>query len=260
MRFPTNERLSSDIADGSPPGASGSERRCVLLGAIAPREALLRLAISPDGDVLPDPGAKAPGRGAWITPDRALLEKALAKGQLKGALALAFKGAALSIPADLADRVETALRRQLADRLGLEHRAGQVVLGANRIAETARAGGLALLLHARDASDDGRKKLDQAWRVGQDAEGSGLRGDVLPLDREALSVALGRDNVVHLGIMGGAGSRKQGGGAGARVAQAVHRLSSFIGHAPDEQSGHDAAAMDPAQAGDDSDYDEGLNS
>ena len=30
----------------------------------------------------------------------------------------------------------------------------------------ADGGAVALLLHASDASEDGRKKLDQAWRVG----------------------------------------------------------------------------------------------
>ena len=59
---------------------------------------------------------------------------------------------------------------------------------------------MALLLHAADASEDGTRKLDQAWRVGREAEGTGERGIRLPLDRAALSVALGRDNVVHLAL------------------------------------------------------------
>jgi hypothetical protein len=36
--------------------------------------------------------------------------------------------------------------------------------------------------------------------VGEEAEGTGLKGIILPLDRAALSVALGRDNVVHLAL------------------------------------------------------------
>ena len=42
----------------------------------------------------------------------------IAKGKLKGALARAFKGAALSIPADLPERIEAALTRAFTDRLG----------------------------------------------------------------------------------------------------------------------------------------------
>lgn len=228
MRTPPNERVSSDIVDdGAPAKAAkgfGSERRCILSGETHPRETLVRLAISPDGDVLPDPGAKAPGRGAWIAPDGQALEKAIASGQLKGALARAFKGAKLSIPETLPQLVEAALTRHLTDRLGLEMRAGNIVLGSHRIAEQARMGGVALLFHASDASEDGRRKLDQAWRVGMDAEGSGARGDVLPLDREALSVALGRENVVHLGVSGQPSDLR----AAKRVQQSASRLVAFV--------------------------------
>ena len=62
-------------------------------------------------------------------------------------------------------------------------------------------GQVRLLLHASDAGEDGRKKLAQAWRVGEDAEGSGREGQVLPVDRGTLSMALGRENAVHLAIV-----------------------------------------------------------
>ncbi|WFL77830.1 DUF448 domain-containing protein [Altererythrobacter arenosus] len=231
MRTPPNERLTSDIA-GRPKArnASEPERRCILSGEHGSRDSLVRLAISPEGLVLPDPAAKAPGRGAWIGVTRAELEAATAKGHLKGALARAFKGASLSIPEDLADLVEQALERSLRDRLGLELRAGKLVLGSDRIAEQARMGRIAMLLHAADASEDGRKKLDQAWRVGRDAEGSGERGRVLPLDRAALSVALGRENVVHLALADAA--------AAERVEQALARLLHYIeGEKPVETEG-----------------------
>mgnify|MGYP006198221755 CR=1 FL=1 len=48
MRIPHNEPLGSDIS------GDGPERKCILSGAVAPREELIRLAISPDGDVLPE--------------------------------------------------------------------------------------------------------------------------------------------------------------------------------------------------------------
>ena len=214
MRNPRNERLSSDIAEAGP------ERRCVLTGASGARDALIRLAISPDGDVLPDVLARAPGRGAWIGVNRADLEIAIAKGKLKGALARAFKGAPLSIPDDLADRTQAALTRVFTDRLGLELRGGRLLTGSDRIAENARAGKVALLAHAADAGEDGSRKLDQAWRVGREAEGSGTRGITLPLDRAALSVALGRDNVVHLALTDSA--------AADRLSVPLQRLLHFL--------------------------------
>jgi predicted RNA-binding protein YlxR (DUF448 family) len=226
MRPPNNERLTPDIVEApaartSEPAKSCPERRCILTGGHGGRAALVRLAVSPDGLVLPDAHAKAPGRGAWIGVTRAVLEAAIASGKLKAALARAFKSGALDIPADLPARTEDALRRALTDRLGLEMRSGTLILGTERIAESARSGAVALLLHASDSSEGGRKKLDQAWRVGQDREGSGERGAILPLDRAALSVALGRDNVVHLAL----GDSK----AAERVSVPLQRLLHFLG-------------------------------
>jgi predicted RNA-binding protein YlxR (DUF448 family) len=220
MRIPHNERLGSDTFEAGP------ERKCILSGEHAARDALIRLAISPDGQVLPDVMARAPGRGAWIGVARADLEKALAKGKLRGALARAFKGATLSIPDDLAARIEAALVRALTERLGLELRAGKLLLGSDRIAEQARAGRVAWLGHAADAGDDGSRKLDQAWRVGEEAEGTGLAGTRLPLDRAALSVALGRDNVVHLALTDP--------GSAARVAALLERLQHYLGRSAAE--------------------------
>jgi len=200
MRNPRNEPLADhDIAE-APGTGNGPERRCVLSGHNAGREAMLRLAVSPDGDVLPDALAKAPGRGAWIGVDRGALAEALADGKLKGALARAFRSGGLAIPGDLPELAEKALVRAFLDRLGLEMRTGRLILGSDRIANEARMGKIAALYHAADASDDGSRKLDQAFRVGSDAEGTGLAGIRLPLDRAALSVALGRDNVVHLAL------------------------------------------------------------
>ena len=57
--------------------------------------------------------------------------------------------------------------------------------------------------------------------VGMDAEGSGMGGVRLPLDRAALSVALGRDNVVHLALAERASAE--------RVALPLRRLLHFTG-------------------------------
>ena len=213
MRIPHNERLGSDI-----PGGEGPERKCILSGSHGARDDLVRLAISPDGDVLPDALARAPGRGAWIGVSRAELEAALAKGKLKGALARAFKSPA-TVPDDLPARIAAGLERRALERLGLELRAGHLIFGSEKLTEWARAGRLSLLLHAADAAADGTSKLDQAWR-----SGGGDMEDVihLPTGREALSRALGRENVVHSGVNNGK--------AAARIAQELRRWAAFNGN------------------------------
>ena len=277
MRTPHNDRLGDTDAKASPArhrasgrgkasGAKlrsdqteGPERRCILSGEHDARDGLIRLAISPDGDVLPDVLARAPGRGAWIGVTRSELETAIAKGKLKGALARAFKGAALHIPDDLPERIEVALIRAVTDRLGLEMAAGKLLTGSDRIAENARSGKVTWLGHAADAAADGSRKLDQAWRVGREEEGSGITGVTLPLDRAALSVALGRENVVHLAMTES--------GAAKRLDAPLTRLLHFLSRPDDAgvlSQPHDAGASglpgntaDPGPSGDAGDDKEG---
>lgn len=197
------------------------ERSCILTRAHGSPRTLVRLALAPDGRVLPDVRAKAPGRGAWIGVTRGELDTAIAKGKLKGALSRAFKSAAFTLAPDLPDRIAAALERNALDRLGLEARAGSLVTGAERIDAAARGGQLHALFHAADAGADGAGKLAQAWRVGREAEGSGLKGLTLPLPRSILSLALGRENVVHIGVTDRA--------AAERLAQALGRWLHFVG-------------------------------
>jgi predicted RNA-binding protein YlxR (DUF448 family) len=244
-----NETRDASLTAESPAAGEAHvpERTCILTRTADARDALIRLAVSPDGLVLPDVRAKAPGRGAWIGVDRPTLEAAQKKGKLKGALARAFKGKPLTVPDDLGQRIETALERAFLDRLGLEARSGALLTGSDRIEEAARRGRVHLLMHAGDAGADGSRKLDQALRVGKDAEGSGLKGLELPLPRTILGVALGRENVVHIALTDAA--------AAARVRHALARWRGFIGRdgtvePGDSSQGGSASAMKESSRGD----------
>ena len=199
----------------------GNPRSCILTRDRDARGSLVRLALSPDGQVFPDVRAKAPGRGAWIGVSRAELEVALAKGKLKGALSRAFKGAPFVLAPDLPEKIAAALQRNALDRLGMEAKAGNLLTGSERIDAAARSGQLHALYHVADAGADGAGKLAQAWRVGREQEGSALRGLTLPVPRATLSVALGRENVVHIGVTDRA--------AAGRVGEALDRWLHFIG-------------------------------
>jgi predicted RNA-binding protein YlxR (DUF448 family) len=239
MRTPNNEAVGSEIADVG----AGPERTCVLTRETRSKDALIRLALSPDGEVAPDVRARAPGRGAYIGTSRAALDEANAKGKLKRALARAFKQE-VSVPADLGERIADALRKQALDRLGLEARAGNLVNGGERVEQAARAGKVRLLIHAKDAGEDGNRKLDQAWRVGggpSSSLGTGARGLVFPEDRTILSMALGRENVVHVALTDPAAAK--------RVSQAIDRWLTFID--PDAGLQGGATARGAASADDD---------
>lgn len=201
----------SDVASAERPSGNGRtqpERRCILSGEHDERAALVRLALSPDGDLLPDIMARAPGRGAWVGVDRDTLALAIAKGKLKGAVARAFKGAPARFSDDLPQQIADGFLRHFLAQLGLAAKANVLLSGAERIDQAARSGAVRLLGHASDAAEDGRRKRDQSWRVGEDKEGSALAGHILPVDRNTLSVALGRDNVVHIAITDAAWAKR----------------------------------------------------
>jgi predicted RNA-binding protein YlxR (DUF448 family) len=193
------------------------ERTCIVSRRKGTKDELIRLALSPEGEVAPDVRARAPGRGAWIGVTRAELDAANAKGKLRAALQRAFKTSDVHLPTNLGERIELALRKTALDRLGMEARAGNLINGADRVEAAGRAGKVHLLLHALDASEDGRKRMDQAWRVGGGAD----RGVIFPEGRTMLSLALGRENVVHVALTDPA--------AASRVQHAIARWRAFTG-------------------------------
>ncbi len=216
-----NDDLAVDIdtldATGQAGGKASPERKCVVSGRHGSRDALIRLALDGEGRVHADLAARAPGRGAWLSPDRGLIATAAAKGKLRGVLMRAFKTTSIAVPDDLVETIAAGLERRALDRLGLENKAGHLIWGSDRIGDALQAGRARLLLHASDAALDGMAKLDGKAR-GAPRPVISL---VLPADRARLSLALGRENVVHAAVCDG--------GAAARVTAAVDRWRAFTG-------------------------------
>ncbi len=222
MRVPQNDSLAADIdvqdargQDATGKIASTPERKCILTGTHGTRDGLIRLALDDAGCVHADLAARAPGRGAWLSPDASLIATAAAKGKLRGLLMRAFKTTSVTVPDDLVETIATGLERRALDRLGLENKAGHLIWGSDRIGEALGAGRARLLLHASDAAADGAAKLDGKARA------MAVRSLVLPADRTRLSLALGRENVVHAAVCDA--------GAATRVIAAVDRWRAFNG-------------------------------
>ncbi|MBU6167234.1 MAG: DUF448 domain-containing protein [Alphaproteobacteria bacterium] len=214
-----HDRLTPDNPATASRRQKDSERRCILTGETAPRAGLIRLALGPDGAVAADWSERLPGRGAWISADSALFAGVAAKGRLRGALARAFKTSAFHLPDDLEQRITAGLEARLLARLGLEKRAGTLILGGDRVREALARGKVLAVLHAADARPDGADRLDGMARAVGESLGETITHHRLPIGREALSAALGRDNVVHMGVTDAA--------AAARVLADVARLAGF---------------------------------
>ena len=231
MRARSNDPLEAHVP----------ERTCILTRRKGTKDELIRLALGPDGSVAPDVRARAPGRGAWVGVTRAELDAANAKGKLKSALQRAFKTSDVTVPSDLGERTEAALRQYTLDRLGMEAQAGNLINGSERVETAARSGKVHLLIHAADAGEDGRRSLDQALRVGARVGGGEQQGVIFPEPRTILSMALGRENVVHAALTDPA--------AASRVRHALARWRAFTG--PDRGLGGGESAFGPRSAEED---------
>ncbi|MHA1164547.1 MAG: RNA-binding protein [Alphaproteobacteria bacterium] len=190
-----------------------SERQCAVTRLRLPPGALLRFALDPDGNAVPDLKAKLPGRGVWITCSREIVDKAIASNVFDRGFRKSVK-----TPNGLAGQVEALLERDALQRLSLANKAGLVVIGFDKIEKLLRRGGDMSLVHASGASADGCRKLDRFLK--REQNGPETTGRVVSgFNADQLSLALGRPNVVHAALRNGASSQK--------FLFAVERLQQF---------------------------------
>ena len=158
-------------------------RRCIASGASRPRGELLRFVVDPGGALVPDLGESLPGRGLWVSAERALLAKACERGLFARAARRP-----IAIAPDLIDEVERQLTVRALDVLGLARRAGALVAGFAKVERALVERRVAVLVEASDGARHGRARL------------GALARDIPVIahfDGAMLSRSLGRENVVH---------------------------------------------------------------
>lgn len=69
------------------------QRTCVACHTVRAKRELVRIVRSPAGELAVDLRGKAPGRGAYLDPDRACLERGIREGALAKALEVAIDAA-----------------------------------------------------------------------------------------------------------------------------------------------------------------------
>src|SRR5882762_4283390 len=186
------ERERHDTGEGSMGGSR--ERRCIVTGQVLPEARLLRFVLSPDGQIVPDVEAKLPGRGLWVSANRAIIAQAVAKRLF----ARAAKAPAVA-DSGLPERAESRLVERILAHLGLARRAGELILGFDQVDKALRsATPPAVIIEAAEAAPDGRRNLQAA------ATAQGHVPFVIgALTNAELSLALGRENVVHAALKPG---------------------------------------------------------
>jgi len=214
-------------------------RRCAVTRAALPEPELLRFVTDADDVIRFDLKRKLPGRGVWVTASRPVVIEAVKRKAFNRSLRRNVHA-----PPDLPDQVEALLRQDALNRLSLANKAGQVVAGFAKVGEAIDKRKAAALIHAEEAAPDGCRRLDRKYaaRADDDVEARAERIFRFPL--EALSQALGRENVNHAAVLCG--------GAGASFIAAAKRLCHFtrdrIAHPGDPSRGETPAGdAEPAK-------------
>lgn len=143
-------------------------RMCIVTRDSGSPETLLRFVAAPDGTVVPDLKRVLPGRGCWVSPRRAAVDKAVAKKLFARALKRDVKA-----DPELGAVVDRLLVAQLTGMMNMARKAGQFINGAAKVEAAVRSGEAIAVFHSTDAAADGIRKIDQArkaWHLGTGAD------------------------------------------------------------------------------------------
>ena len=162
------------------------ERRCIATGEVQPKRGLIRFAVSPDGQIVPDILEKLPGRGIWVAAERDALETAVQKK-------LFARGAkqAVQVSDTLVDDVEALLAKRLIDGISMARKAGKAIAGYEKVKDWLGRDKARILFQATDGSERGKSKLHPP----------GGRGSFFEvLNASELGLSFGRERVIHAAL------------------------------------------------------------
>lgn len=193
-------QAENELDRGAAHVAPGAQRTCALTRTLLPVSEMIRFVIGPDGAVIADVKRKLPGRGVWLT----ATAEAIGEAVKRNVFARAFKRN-VRATADLAAQTEQMLERAALDALGIAAKAGLLAAGFAKAEAAVVRGEAIALLHARDGSADGRRKLNSALHRNTPE----IQREIAIIDEftgEQLDLALNRPNVVHAALLTGPGS------------------------------------------------------
>jgi predicted RNA-binding protein YlxR (DUF448 family) len=155
---------------------------------VRPKPELIRFVVGPDAQIVPDILARLPGRGIWVSADRASLELA----RKKKAFGRSAK-TQVTVPENLADQVEGLLLGRVTSLLALSRKAGHAICGYEKVKGALITEWALILLQASDGSERGKSKL-------RTPEGGRFIGHLTATE---LGLAFGRDHVIHAALTAG---------------------------------------------------------
>jgi predicted RNA-binding protein YlxR (DUF448 family) len=170
------------------------ERRCIVTGEALPESQLIRFVADPEGRIVPDVAARPAGPrylglGLPRNPRARHREEAFRRAAKAQVTASRRSRRPHGSPA----------RARMCGDLGMARRSGAIVLGFDNVARALDGNPPpAVLVEAADGAADGRRKLAGT------AAARGLKPVLVDvLTGAELSLALGRENVIHAALKPG---------------------------------------------------------
>ena len=194
------------------------ERKCIATGEVQPKAGLIRFCLGPDDLVVPDILGRLPGRGFYVTAERAAIDKAAKKGLFARAARQPVK-----VPDDLADLVEALMLRRVIDLISLARKASGAVMGYEKVKDWLQKDKVRVLIQASNGSERGKTKLRAP---------DGDKSFIGLLSAEEMGLAFGRERAIHAALAAG--------GLTTRVVEEAARLSGLRLQTKEQDGGETA--------------------
>jgi predicted RNA-binding protein YlxR (DUF448 family) len=163
-------------------------RTCIATRAELPRDELVRLVGSPDGEVVLDVRGKLPGRGAWLAPTAEALQRLeRSKARVERDL-----GARLDVAA-IAQALRDATVRGVREGLSMGAASGALILGRDVLERALLDGRVGLVAVASDCAERTSSALE-------DAAGGEAEFVPVPLTTVEIGHLVGRGLVAAVGV------------------------------------------------------------
>ncbi|WP_425072458.1 RNA-binding protein [Sagittula sp. S175] len=166
----------------------GPERKCIATGEVQPKHGLIRFVAGPEGRIVPDLAGKLPGRGLYVSADRAAIDKAAKKNLFARAAKQPVQ-----VPEGLSDLLEQMLAKRVIDLISLARKSGEAVAGYEKVKAKLQMEEATVLIQAEDGSGRGKTKLSTPY-------GGRYIGW---LTADELGAAFGRQTVIHAALGSG---------------------------------------------------------
>ncbi|WP_375606784.1 MULTISPECIES: RNA-binding protein [unclassified Bartonella] len=172
-----------------------NERTCIVTRKNASVQTLIRFVIGPNNQIVPDLKANLPGRGVWISAHHAVIEKAIKQK----AFHRNFK-TDVEVAPNLVHVVDTLLLKAALSSLSMARKAGAIVMGATKVDAAIRSGKVILVLHAKETTEDGKRKIAQAIHSIQQQTNRTIKTISL-FTSDEMRVAFGSNPVMHAALL-----------------------------------------------------------